>query len=1262
MNLQVIAYRSCFFLVGFAAKLAVILVLVPPALANEVKAADTPPTINTAIPATPVGKALPPVVPPATPVGQALPAVAPPTPPPEVLPATVPATPSEVPTPAVETTTAGSPAPETAAGTTPQTATTTDVPVISEADGIPVITEAEFPTPIEGGIRFISPTPGTVLDTPATSVTAQFPEGTKLELRANGKLVRNDLIGRTEIKEDSTGARFVTQTWYGVPLQGGPNKLELFTSANGIIPAAEASATTTVQVRGEPKKLVLETVEAHIPADGRTTATVRGKLLDEDGNRSNFNAIVTLSANAGTFVGKDGNPDQDGFQVKVINGEFTAQLQAGLEAKTVRIRATTYQLETFTQLEFETNLRPTILTGVVNFRLGARGTDYFGRFEDFLPPEGGNQTKFDVTAKGFGEGRVGNWSLIAAYNSARSLNDDCSGRSRLGGGVEDTSACDRYPVYGDSSTVDRVVQSQDSLYLRLERNKNYFLWGDYGTEEFATASQLYTSTSRSLHGFKGNYHFGNLQVTGLYANSVDGFQRDTLAPDGTSGFYFLSRRLLVPGSQNIYIEQEELNRPGTVIRRTALIEGQDYDIDYDRGTLLFKRPIQRTDINLDGVTLVNKIIATYQYESRDGSTSLYGGRLRYQLSNKADQESWIGATYLREQQGSRAFQLYGGDFTYSLGQHGRFTAEYAYSQNDSDTLGLVDGAAYRVEYEGNLTAKLANKTYYRHTDTGFTNNATTSFVPGQTRYGTEFAATITPKTSLKFKFDHEDNHGIAPQVQTEFGDLLTPRTDPVPGVPVDNSLTTIDALVQQKIGKATVDVGIVHRRREDRQPQSPFQGNSTQFTSRVRIPLKDKLSFLGQYEQTLTGGQDPVYPSRAGVGLEWKANDTTRIALTQQFTFGGGQYSGRSITSLDIKNDYKLDQDTTVTSRYTIQGGLNGFSTQRSLGINNKLVIAPGLRLSFGYERIEGDLLGYTGAGLQFAQPFAPGSGGSSVGVNGGESYSAGLEYTSNPNFKASGRIERRSATNSGTNTVITAALAGKLTPSLTALMDYRQAGSANQTIVNLGTTRTLKLGLAYRNPENDKFNALLRYEFRQNPATIPDTLLIGSGTGSEDHTLAIETIYAPNWRWELYGKAALRYSKSYFANDFVNSSLVSLGQLRATYRVNRSIDVAADLRFINQTNPGYFETGINLEAGYYLTPNLRLAAGYAFGSASDRDFNGGRTNSGPYLNFTIKLDQLFQGFGIQRLINPNKEKQKTQPANVGEANKTQPQTQAQLP
>ncbi|MBW4508871.1 MAG: TonB-dependent receptor [Scytonematopsis contorta HA4267-MV1] len=1086
-----------------------------------------------------------------------------------------------------------------------------------------------LPTPHSPLPKFLTPSPDTIADVPATTVVLQFPVGSQVELRINGDLVDSSLLGRTET---DAATNLVTQTWYGVSLKEGDNTL----SAK-VVGSTESAAIVTVKVRGTPQQLTVDTVESRIPADGRSTGTVNGQLLDSSGNRSNRDGVATLIPSAGEFVGADFKPDQPGFQVEVKKGEFSATLKSPLQAQTVRIRATSGDLEAFTQLEFITSLRPSLVTGVVDFRLGARGTDYYSSFRDFIRPDRDSSTQVDFKGAVFATGKVGDWLFTGAFNSSRSLNEDCNCDNRLFRTYQFNEQ--NYPVYGDSSTINVVTPSTDSVFARFERSSpvpgaspDYGMWGDYNTEEFARASQQFTAITRQLHGFKVNYNLGNLQLTGFYGNNVEGFQRDAIAPDGTSGFYFLSRRILIPGSENVFVELEDLNRPGTVLERKQLNRNADYEIDYNRGTLLFREPLLRTDISKDGQVLVRRVVATYQYDSNGADSNIYAGRLQYNFGrnygSNYNQESWIGATFLQENQGTRDFQLYGADAMFSLGSTGKFIAEYAHSRNNSDILAQVHGDAYRFEAWGEVLPGLQARGYYRFADTGFANNATVSFVPGQTRYGAQVSGKVSTTTNLRVQYDHEDNFGVAPQPLDTFEEFFAPRSAALPGSRVDNSLTTISAGLQQRLGKATFDIDWIHRDREDRIAGNAFSGNSDQLRSRFSYPLASNLTFQAQNELTLSDKTDAVYPDRTILGLNWGVIPGVNISLAQQF-YSRGQLDGKSITSLSVNGEHKLGTDTTITGRYSILGGANEVTTQGAIGLNNRWTIAPGLRLNLGYEHVFGDFFVRNGTGQQFAQPFAVGQSAFSLGFNSGDSYSVGLDYSDNPDFQASARLEHRTSSG-GSNTVITGGVAGKISPALTALVRYQQANSANQRLTGLGDTANLRVGLAYRDPNNDKFNALLRYEYRKNPAVIPETIFLGSGTGSEDHTFAVEGIYAPNWQWEFYGKYALRNSTSFLANDLVGTSTVNLAQLRATYRLGYSMDLVGEARWIGQSN--YTETGFVVEAGYYLTPNLRLAGGYAFGNVDDRDFSGTRSAGGPYLGLTLKLNELFDGFGLQKV------------------------------
>lgn len=480
-----------------------------------------------------------------------------------------------------------------------------------------------------------------------------------MTLAVNGVRADPSQIGRTET---DSAARVVTQTWYGVVLQEGANTLTL-TDADGV------KLTRTVQVETTVSGLTLRANGSHLPADGRATLTVEGTLLDGRGQILRRDETVTLTTNAGEWAGTDADLDRPGFQVKASGGRFTATLRAGVEARRVSLRATCSKQEAFTQVEFTTDLRPSLATGVVDLRLGSRRSDYDRPIQDFISPDVSDKANLHGRTSLFATGKVGDYLFLGTYNSDHALNQTANGPSSLG---RDTQTSDQqYPVYGDSSTAYALAQSRDHLALRLEKNSNYLLWGDYGTTEFTGRSQQLTAISRSFHAFKTNYQFGALQATGFYGDNVQGFQRDTVSPDGTSGFYFLSHRPLVYGSENVFLELEDLYRPGTVLSRTAVSRGADYEIDYDRGTLLFHQPLLRTETGPNGETLVRHLVVTYQYETGGSGAGVYGGRLAYHLPGAATANSLLGVTFLRQNQGLRQFSLYGVDTALALGSVGR---------------------------------------------------------------------------------------------------------------------------------------------------------------------------------------------------------------------------------------------------------------------------------------------------------------------------------------------------------------------------------------------------------------------------------------------------------------------------------------------------------------------------------------------------------------------------------------------------------------
>ncbi|MEO0539806.1 MAG: invasin domain 3-containing protein [Cyanobacteria bacterium P01_A01_bin.105] len=1081
--------------------------------------------------------------------------------------------------------------------------------------------------------EILNPTVGTILEAPAATVIIRFQLGDNLSLQVNDRQIDPALVGRTETNE-TTGE--VIQTWYGVALDAGENAITLVNENTGAV-----LSSVDVSVRGTPTELRLSSRESGIPADGRSVATVQGQLVDDAGNLSNWDSVVTLTATDGAFIGADQDPERPGFQVRSQNGRFTAELQSSLETGTVQLEATVAGLEAYNQVRFLTPQRPSIATGLVDLRLGARGTDFYSSFRDFLPLDEDYGYDLDLDAALFATGSIGEWLFTGAYNSDRRLNEDCRGEASLfGQGTQNCLA--NYPTYGDDASRNITAPSIDSVYLRFERNSpvdganpDYAMWGDFNTEEFANTSQLFTATSRQLHGFKLNYNLGDLAVTGLYGNNIEGFQRDTLVPDGTSGFYFLSRRLLIAGTEEVFIEVEELDRPGTVLERRQLFRGADYQIDYDRGTLLFEDPVFQTSVGDFGTVLVQRIVTTYQFESADNDTNLIAGRLQYNLDRTLSQESWLGTSYLRENQGNRNFELYGADAQISFGDSSQLIAEIAHSSNDFELSGPISGTAYRLELDGDIGDSASGRVYWRSTDAGFSNGATTSFVPGQTRYGATAEVSLGETTQLRGQYDHEDNFGTAPRPLTSLSDLLEPRFSPLQGGIVDNSLTTYSLGLVQQLGDTDLEVDWFHRDRTDRVNPGQFTVSSDQLRTRLTTRIDDRLTVRAQNELNLSSGEDPIYPSRTLFGLDYRLVDGLTLSANQIFYGGNGLNGRNSITTVDLTGEHSLGPDTTIRGRFSSIGGqqLGG-----GIGVEHGLYVLPGLRVDLGYEHVFNSITSSTAAGAQFVQPFTPGDGASSLTTGSGNTYTLGVSYTDNPDLQASARLEHRTSSSRGDNTVFQASALGRLSPALTVLFDYQLANVANQNLRGLGNTSDLKLGLAFRDPNDDRVNGLVRYEHRLNPSSLPTNALFGATTETDEHLLTAEVLYAPNWQWELYGKYGFRTSSTTInrpagvGGDFVSSNSVHLAQMRAMYRFAYSWDVVGEARWIGGPG-GYGETGFSLEAGYYPTPDLRVYAGYSGGGAEDRDFGVNRSSGGFYLGVAAKLNGLFNGFGLQDVV-----------------------------
>ena len=1072
-----------------------------------------------------------------------------------------------------------------------------------------------------GAPAILAPLSGTLLDSPSTQVVVRSAAGDHITLFVNGAAVNDNQIAKVEQAADGS----LIQTWTAVSLQSGRNVISARVDRGA---APSAPVESIVNVRGGAKKLVLTPSRGSLPADGRSVVSIAGQLLDEQNHPAARDALVRLTASAGEFVGESAQPESPGFYVKAHDGQFVVVLRAGLHSGTAHVDARSADLTAELDITMLTELRPSIATGVVDLRFGAKDSNFYNSISQFL--DGDTDSKPQLSTSFFATGKVGDYLLTVAADSLYPINPPCDGRIGVTTYAEQISCTPQYPIYGDESTYARLAQSSDNIYFRLERERTYAMWGDFDSREFSSPTQLYTATQLNLHGAKINLEPKKLEVAGFYANNVQAFQRDSIAPDGTSGYYYLSHQLLVPGTEIVSVESHLFDQPGVITAVTPYARANGYTIDYDRGAILFNAPIQRTDIDPMGRIIVNVIVVTYQYDGGGGTGGMIGGRVRYEsfIPHSDSQTPFsIGATMVHENMGGAGFSLSGFDFGAPLGSVAKLVGEYAYSTNDTLTAGPVSGQAYRLEAALTSGTSTGNA-YYRTTSSGFSNNATTSFVPGQSQQGLNFDTPLAHHTDAFFTYNSQRENGIAPEVLTDPVDLLLPGSAPVPGTPVNTVYWTLGGGVRQTIGTGKLSVEYDARQQTDF--NAPLlDTDSAQFVARFLQPFAKRWTFLAEDDINLRQQIDVAYPSRFAVGVAYAVAPGIAIAATHQY-MPDQQTGPRTFNTLEALAEEKIDADTSFTGRYAILGGLDGFSATSAYGLKHLFRIAKGVTASAAYEYLNGSVFDLTPAGLQFAQPYAVGqAGNAAVGITGGTSLSLSAGYVGSPYLKGTARYEHQ-VSDQGSNTTYSFGGAGKLSDAVSVLAGFDSAGGANQLLTGLAASSDFRVGAAYRDPFTDTTNVLLRYEVQVNPGQTPLTLLQGAGTWTRDNTLALEVLHDPSKRLELYGKFAFRATTAYLAGDFSSSTYTSLAQARATYRIGRRWDTTFELRWISQNVTQYGAVGEVAEAGYAFGDDLRGAVGYSFGHTNDTAFFGSNGRGGIYFDVTARIHELWPGFGLQ--------------------------------
>lgn len=423
--------------------------------------------------------------------------------------------------------------------------------------------------------------------------------------------VNDQAVARTQIGEQIINRRERAQlvAWYGVKLVPGLNQLK--------VKAKDSFGNERVLAEGSYRRpsagvrLLLRTRQDTLEADGGTSSLPIDIIItDAHNNPAHGVYFVTLRSNGGAFEEKDLQLREPGMQVRIENGRGRVHLRSTELTGNVQIQARTGALDASMNVVQIAAARPLIGVGLVDiggqWNRVNRGLDQRANLEDGFD----NDARLALFLKG----RIKNdLQLSLSYDSHKNKDTVV---------LRDLNPNKHYATYGDSSRRGVEAQSRSKLYVKIEKNRNSVMWGDYLTDSNASHDDL-GRVQRTLTGINAVLDNGKTRLQTFAAQESSSHQSEEIPGNGTAMLYQLERSPLVVNSEVVELIVRDRNNPGLVLRSESFARYTDYTIDFQTGLLRFADVVPTVDSDLNPVSI----------------------RISYDLNNTTD-EFWVSGIRL----------------------------------------------------------------------------------------------------------------------------------------------------------------------------------------------------------------------------------------------------------------------------------------------------------------------------------------------------------------------------------------------------------------------------------------------------------------------------------------------------------------------------------------------------------------------------------------------------------------------------------------
>ena len=1047
--------------------------------------------------------------------------------------------------------------------------------------------EAVVPS-LDPKLGFLEPKAGATLPYAQATVRVKGAAGATFRLAVNGVEVTASHVGKKSVLEEKQ-----VQAWeyLGVDLKPGPNEL----AVTQVDPFGNERGRETITVVAPGR---LDRVELVLPpggaiADGRTPARVLVKLLDAAGVPVTVRTPVTLESDLAQWRVDDLDPTQPGVQAFIEGGERAFEIAALSQPGPSKLRVSSGTIRAEATLDFLPELRQMIAAGVIegainlrnlnpNALVPTRAADGFEQEIRHLSRTF-NDGKADAGARAafFLKGKIkGDYLLTAAYDS------DKDTKERL---FRDIQPDEFYPVYGDASQRGFDAQSTSKLYVRVDKGRSWLLYGDYTTQSTIEARKL-GNYQRSLTGAK--HHFENDRVsTNVFASRDSTRQQvDEIPANGTSGPYALSTPGGLVNSERIEILTRDRNQPSLIVQSVPQARFADYEIEPLTGRILFKAPVPSVDANLNPIS----IRVTYEVDSGGPEFWVAGADAQVKVTDRVE----VGGIYVDDRNPSDPMKLKGVNATVKLAERTFVFAEGAQTERE---LTSGKGSAARVEVKHDSKDLQANA-YAARTEATF-DNPGSYLSKGRSESGGKVAWRVDDKTLLRAEVlrtedvtTNAQRDGAAASVERTFDNKMAvelglrhARESNGPALPTGTGGVPAEGLVPDRVTTARARLT---------GPVPKVEGASVYAEGEVDVEDADR--------RILALGGDYTLPNKG----KFYFRHEFVSSITGPYGLNSRERQNTSVFGVDTE----YMKDGRVFSEYRVRDALSGGDTEAAIGLRNTWQLAEGLKLGTSVERVHA----VAGAGM-----------------NENTALAFGIEYTANPLWKGSTRLELRDATTSD-GLLFTVGFASRLARDWTflgrntlAIQRNKATGEgASATAAGEQVLDRFQAGVAWRDTEKNDKDLLARVEVKSEK----DTRQAGIELKRTTEIVSLHANWQPRRPFTVSGRYAAKWTDDR-SQGLATKTRAQLVGGRFTWEFAPRWDFGLAASLLIGESAGSRHHGLGVEVGYLLSDNLWVSAGYNVFGYKDEDLAAGDyTVKGPYLRLRYKFDeQVFDSWGKGR-------------------------------